>query len=171
MTVARFNLYAQGLIWSLKNGSKLDKLTLGAFFLWYTWLVMSGDDKILYIYISHATTAILHVQICVSHFAEQVLSEHLDWVDRQALTTIDVDCPGWMDWFHGGLQFQLIHHLLPRLPRENLRKASEMMQPFFEKHKVRYLRLGFIDCNKRMLNKLAETSSHSLLVDAINLRG
>ena len=83
MTVARFNLYAQGLIWSLKNGSKLDKLTLGAFFLWYTWLVMSGDDKILYIYISHATTAILHVQICISHFAEQVLLHSIGLIDSR----------------------------------------------------------------------------------------
>ena len=171
MSVARFNLYAQSLIYSLNKGSWLDLLTLFTFYAWYIALVLSGDSMFMYIYVSHATTGLLHVQICISHFAEQVLSEHLDWVDRQSLTTIDVNCPACMDWFHGGLQFQLIHHLFPRMPRENLRLASEMMEGFFKQHKVRYLRLGFFDAQARVLRKLAQTSSHALLLDAINLRG
>ena len=35
--------------------------------------------------------------------------------------SLDVDCPPWMDWFHGGLQFQVEHHLWPKIPRHNLR--------------------------------------------------
>ncbi len=38
-------------------------------------------------------------------------------------------CPVWLDWFHGGLQFQIEHHLFPALPRHNLRKASLLVQP------------------------------------------
>lgn len=34
-----------------------------------------------------------------------------------------------MDWFHGGLQFQIEHHLFPRLPRHNLRKVQAMVEP------------------------------------------
>ena len=171
MTVARFNLYGQSFVWSLNHGSWLDLLTLVAFYMWFLMFAFSGPSPFMYIYVSHAVTALLHVQICISHFAEQILCEHVDWVDRQSLTTIDVDCHPALDWFHGGLQFQVIHHLFPRLPRENLREASEMLQGFFKRHKVRYLRLGFFDAQARVLRKLAETSSHSLLVDAINLRG
>lgn len=29
------------------------------------------------------------------------------WVVTQLNTTLDVDCYRWMDWFHGGLQFQV----------------------------------------------------------------
>ena len=170
MSVARFNLYAQSLLWSSKKGSSLDLLTLFFFYTWFIALVLSGDSRLMYIYVSHAVTGLLHVQICISHFAEQIDVKG-DWVDRQSLTTIDVDCPAWMDWFHGGLQFQLIHHLFPRLPRENLRKASELLQPFFKRHNVRCVRLGFVECNRRVLRKLAGTSDHALLVDAINLRG
>ena len=171
MSVARFNLYAQSLIWSLTKGSALDTLTLFAFYTWFFILAFSGDSPFTYIYVSHAMTGLLHVQICVSHFAENILDCHLDWVDRQSCTTIDVNCSPAMDWFHGGLQFQLEHHLFPRLPRENLRKASEMLDPFFKKHKIRCLRLGFFEAQVRVLKKLAETSSHAFLVDAINLRG
>lgn len=35
--------------------------------------------------------------------------------------SMDVDCSWYMDWFHGGLQFQVVHHLFPRIPRHNLR--------------------------------------------------
>ena len=171
MTVARFNLYAQSLMWSLSKGSWLDLLTLLAFYVWFLIFAFSGPSPLMYIYVSHAVTALLHVQICISHFAEEVLSEHLDWVDRQSLTTIDVDCSPALDWFHGGLQFQLEHHLFPLLPRENLRKASEMLEGFYKQHKVRCIRLGFFDAQARVLRKLSETSSHSLLMDAINLRG
>lgn len=170
MTVARFNLYAQSLAWSWPRGG-LDLWCLLAFYVWYFYLAFSGPLPFMYIYVSHAVTGLLHVQICISHFAEQVLTEHVDWVDRQSLTTIDVDCPAWMDWFHGGLQFQLEHHLFPRLPRERLREASELLEGFYTKHKVRCIRLGFVECNKRVLKKLSEVSSTALLLDAINLRG
>ena len=170
MSVARFNLYAQSLLWSSKKGSSLDLLTLFFFYTWFIALVLSGDSRLMYIYVSHAVTGLLHVQICISHFAEQIDVKG-DWVDRQSLTTIDVDCPAWMDWFHGGLQFQLIHHLFPRLPRENLRKASELLQPFFERHNVGCVRLGFVECNKRVLSKLAKVGTLCQLRDAIFLRG
>ena len=178
MSVARFNLYAQSIIFLLCQRSKykmLELFTLAIFYTWYITLVMSfpREDRLMYIYISHAVTGLLHVQICVSHFAEHVMPdvEELDWVDRQSLTTIDVNCPAYLDWFHGGLQFQLEHHLFPRLPRENLRKASVLLNPFFKKHKVRCMRLGFLECNRRVLEKLSSTASTSLLKDAINLKG
>ena len=43
--------------------------------------------------------------------------------------TMNWSCPAWLDWFHGGLQFQIEHHLFPALPRHNLRRASLLAQP------------------------------------------
>nr|GFC87928.1 delta(8)-fatty-acid desaturase 1-like [Tanacetum cinerariifolium] len=44
-----------------------------------------------------------------------------DWFEKQTNGTIDISCSSYMDWFFGGLQFQLEHHLFPRLPRCHLR--------------------------------------------------
>ena len=45
--------------------------------------------------------------------------------------TMDIDCPAWMDWFHGGLQFQTEHHLFPRWPRHKLRQLrEEVVKPY-----------------------------------------
>lgn len=54
----------------------------------------------------------------------------------QVATTLNIDCPTWLDWFHGGLQFQVEHHLWPRLPRHNLRRARDLVQAFCHAHKV-----------------------------------
>ena len=52
----------------------------------------------------------------------------------QLRTTIDVDCSEAMDWFHGGLQFQVEHHIFPILPRHNLRLVREKyIMPFAKK--------------------------------------
>ncbi|KAJ0971498.1 hypothetical protein J5N97_019457 [Dioscorea zingiberensis] len=39
-----------------------------------------------------------------------------DWFEKQTMGSLDIACSPWMDWFHGGLQFQVEHHLFPRLP-------------------------------------------------------
>ena len=49
--------------------------------------------------------------------------------DLQVRGTMNWSCPEWMDWFHGGLQYQIEHHLFPRMPRHNLREASKLVQP------------------------------------------
>lgn len=73
-------------------------------------------------------------------------------------TTMDVDCPTWMDWFHGGLQFQVTHHLFPRMPRHNLRKASGYVKEFCAETGLKYEVYGFGESNGRMLDRLAEVA-------------
>ena len=54
------------------------------------------------------------------------------------MATNNVSCPVWMDWFHGGLQYQIEHHLYPDLPRHQLRAASGYVRPMCEKLGIRY---------------------------------
>ncbi|MED6212794.1 hypothetical protein PIB30_086936, partial [Stylosanthes scabra] len=39
-----------------------------------------------------------------------------------------------MDWFHGGLQFQVEHHLFSQLPRCHLRRISPLVKELCKKH-------------------------------------
>lgn len=67
------------------------------------------------------------------------------WVRSQLATTMDVDCYPWLDWFHGGLQFQVVHHLFCRLPRHNLRYVRDTyVLPLAKKQKVKYLHMPWI---------------------------
>ena len=49
-----------------------------------------------------------------------------------------------MDWWYGGLQYQIEHHLFPRAPRHNLRKIVNRVRPFCKKHGVPYMSVSFI---------------------------
>ena len=72
---------------------------------------------------------------------------------------MNVWTPDWLDWAHIGLQFQIEHHLFPRLPRHNLRRAREMVQEVAAKHKIGYLEPGFFKGNLMMWRALNETAT------------
>jgi fatty acid desaturase len=66
------------------------------------------------------------VQICLSHFSRGIYegrpmdTKGETFFHSQLATSMDIDCWSCLDWVHGGLQFQAIHHLFPRLPRHRL---------------------------------------------------
>ncbi|EGD95385.1 hypothetical protein TESG_02870 [Trichophyton tonsurans CBS 112818] len=116
--------------------------------------------RIAFVLISHIITMGLHVQITLSHFAMSTsdVSVAECFAQRQLRTTMDVDCPAWLDWVHGGLQFQAIHHLFPRVPRHNLRKLQGWVKEFAEEVGIEYKIYGFEDGNRKVLGRLGEVS-------------
>lgn len=71
---------------------------------------------------------------------------------------MDVCCPEWLDWVHGGLQFQAIHHLFPRVPRHNLRKLQPLVKEFCEDTGIKYTIYGFAEGNMEVVSRLEEIS-------------
>lgn len=57
-------------------------------------------------------------------------------------------CPAWLDWLHGGLQFQIEHHLFPSLPRHNLRQASLLVRPLCQDMGLPYHCPSFFGVNQ-----------------------
>jgi len=100
----------------------------------------------------------LHVQITLSHWAMSTsdLGESESFAQRQLRTTMDVDCPAWLDFIHGGLQFQAVHHLFPRVPRHNLRRLQGLVKEFCGETGIPYTLLGFVDGNEKVLGRLEE---------------
>jgi delta8-fatty-acid desaturase len=113
-----------------------------------------------FVLVSHAVTIILHIQITLSHWGMPTadLGPNESFPQRQLRTTMDIECPWWMDWFHGGLQFQAVHHLFPRVPRHNLRRGQELVKEFCAKTDVKYNSLGFVDGNIVVLDRLDQVS-------------
>jgi delta8-fatty-acid desaturase len=131
MALARFNLYA--LSWLHLMSPRAAQL--GA--AWWTrpveiafmacyWTIFgyglvwcylpNWPVRIGFVLVSHMFTMLLHVQITLSHWGMPTadLGPVESFPQRQLRTTMDVDCPAWLDWLHGGLQFQAVHHLFPR---------------------------------------------------------
>lgn len=178
MALARFNLYAQSWILLLDKNEfvwmrKWEILGQLGFLAWYGALVacfpsetsLGGwKERLSYVLISHMLAGVLHVQICLSHFARDTYhgkaynGEDDEWFRMQCLTTLNIDCPWWMDWFHGGLQFQVEHHLWPRLPRHNLRRAQQLVKAFCKKHDVTYHNLPWVEAQVELVLHLRKAA-------------
>ncbi|KAF7561233.1 hypothetical protein G7046_g2937 [Stylonectria norvegica] len=175
MGVARFNLYFLSWLHVLsKRSSVLGKgkawwiRPTEALFMSCYWFLFgyclvwktlpTWPIRIGFVLISHITIMPLHVQITLSHWGMSTsdLGESESFPQRQLRTSMDVDCPKWLDFIHGGLQFQAVHHLFPRLPRHNLRKAQFMVREFCAETGVPYAILSFTDGNKKVLGRLKD---------------
>jgi delta8-fatty-acid desaturase len=153
---------------------------------WHRWLELAGQvffwawfgygvcylsiptwhDRIAFVLISHMVTAPLHVQITLSHYAMSTadLGVHESFAQKMLRTTMDVDCPTWLDFFHGGLQFQAVHHLYPRIPRHNLRKTQHLVKEFCEDVQIPYAVFTFIDGNRMVLGKLGDIAKQAKIL-------
>lgn len=116
--------------------------------------------RIAFVLISHMVTMLLHVQITLSHWGMPTsdLGPTESFAQRQLRTTMDVDCPAWLDFLHGGLQFQAVHHLFPRVPRHNLRQVQGLVREFCSKTEIRYQCYGFVEGNQIVLSRLEEVA-------------
>jgi len=117
MGLARVNLYIQSflLIFSREkvHYKALELICLIGYFTWLTMLIMTlpSNERWMYLLVSHMVSGVLHVQITLSHFSMETFMglpytpgvEEDEWFRLQLKTTMDVECPEWMDWFHGGL--------------------------------------------------------------------
>lgn len=148
MCIARINLFAQSIILLLSKRKVPSRgqeiLGLLVYWIWYPLLVSflpNWGERMMFILASFAVTGIQHVQFCLNHFSSTIYlgpPTGNDWFQNQTSGTLNIECASWMDWFHGGLQFQIEHHLFPRLPRCQLRKISPFVVELCKKHNLPY---------------------------------
>jgi delta8-fatty-acid desaturase len=140
------------------------------FWTWFGYAILyrsipNTSDRIMFLFISHMATLPVHVQITLSHFAMSTadLGTQESFPQKMLRTTMDVDCPQWLDFIHGGLQFQAIHHLYPRIPRHNLRRTQKLVQEFCDDVNIPYALYGFVDGNKQVLGRLEEVARQAAI--------
>jgi cytochrome b involved in lipid metabolism len=191
MMLARFNLYAQSYIFILAGPGSLSKernyelASLIFFATWLTYLLTftaSFGHAILFLLVSHAVAGIVHVQICINHFPMETFEglpqkayETDGYIKSQLVTTTNIECSPFMDFFHGGLQFQVEHHLFPHLTRSWLRYTQGEVRKICKKHNLPYYTRSFFGANYDVLVKLKEISREARLadifMDGLNMNG
>lgn len=182
MMLARFNLYALSWEYLLKRQAPRKGIAwwhiyfelVGQVFFW-TWFgygvmyktIPDASSRIIFLLISHIVSSPLHVQITLSHFAMSTadLGVGESFPQKMLRTTMDVDCPTWLDFFHGGLQFQAIHHLYPRIPRHNLRQTQKFVLEFCRDTGIPYAIFTFYDGNKEVISRLGEVAKQVRLME------
>ncbi|RDA93376.1 hypothetical protein CP533_1987 [Ophiocordyceps camponoti-saundersi (nom. inval.)] len=181
LALGRFNLYF--LSWDYLIANRGPRKGPGT---WHRWLELAGQvffwiwfgygilyrmipdgwSRFVFVMTSHIASSPLHVQIVLSHFAMSTadLGPQESFPQKMLRTTMDVDCPPWLDFLHGGLQFQVVHHLFPRMPRHNLRRARILVREFCDEVGIPYAMYGFADGNRQVIGRLAEVSRQAAIL-------
>lgn len=164
MVVARVNLYFQTFLLLFSKRKVPDRalniLGILVFWTWFPLLVSCLPDwteRILFVLASFVVSAFQHIQFTLNHFAANVYvgpPEGNSWFQNQTCGTIDISCSPWMDFVYGGLQFQLEHHLFPRLPRCQLRNVSPVVQQLCKKHNLPYRSYSYFMANLKTIQTL-----------------
>jgi linoleoyl-CoA desaturase len=106
------------------------------------WLVLPGY-LVFTMVTSLVTATTFQLAHCVedADFAspEQVVASKRPWAVHEVETTVDF-CPGnpILTWLLGGLNYQIEHHLFPRLPHTHYPRIAEIVRRNAAKHGVRY---------------------------------
>ena len=67
--------------------------------------------------------------------------------------------------FHGGLQYQIEHHLFPRLPRANLRRVAPRVRALCQCHGIPYRQLGFLEATAEIVGTLRRVAHAAAAMD------
>ncbi|MFI6492475.1 fatty acid desaturase family protein [Streptomyces sp. NPDC050564] len=75
---------------------------------------------------------------------------------RQVLTSRNVRGAVLTDWFLGGLNYQIEHHLFPSMPRPHLRLAQPLVRAHCQELGIPYTETGLVDSYRQALRHMHE---------------
>jgi fatty acid desaturase/predicted heme/steroid binding protein len=89
--------------------------------------------------LSHMFCGALIVGVWVlSHNGMEVHNDSRNFVATQLSSTRNIEGNIFNEWFTGGLNRQIEHHLFPTLPRHNLKAVAPYVKQFCKKHDINY---------------------------------
>lgn len=75
---------------------------------------------------------------------------------RQVLTSRNVRGAALTDWFLGGLNYQIEHHLFPNMPRPHLRLVQPLVRAHCRELGISYAETGLVDSYRQALRHMYE---------------
>jgi fatty acid desaturase len=78
----------------------------------------------------------------------------VDFLRRQVLTSRNVVAHPITDFWYGGLNYQIEHHLFPGMPRNRLRVAQPIIRGFCQEHSIAYHETGVLQSYREILQHL-----------------
>lgn len=82
-----------------------------------------------------------------------------DFLRQQVLTARNVKGSPLVDFWYGGLNYQIEHHLFPTMPRNKLRQARPLVMAFCQQHSIAYCETSMFQSYKDILHFLHQVSA------------
>jgi fatty acid desaturase len=138
----------------------VEALTICAHFALYFALLFSVLEPLqalLFVAVHRGLFGTYMVSIFAPNHKAMPLLERdskVDFLRRQVLTSRNVTAHPITDFWYGGLNYQIEHHLFPRLPRNKLREAQPMIRGFCRDHCIAYHETSVLQSYKEILRHL-----------------
>lgn len=83
----------------------------------------------------------------------------LNFLRRQVLTARNIKAGILTDFWYGGLNYQIEHHLFPSVPRNRLKEVQKIVRNFCQERDIPYYETGILQSYKEILQHLHEVGS------------
>ena len=83
----------------------------------------------------------------------------LSFLRRQVLTARNVKAHPFTDFWYGGLNYQIEHHLFPKIPRNKLGEAQTIVKAFCHARSIPYYETGLLQSYRELLQHLHQVSA------------
>ncbi|GAA3135427.1 fatty acid desaturase [Kribbella aluminosa] len=153
LTLEGFNLKVSSIRFLLAR-RRTQQLELGLMaahiVLYFTalFLIMSPAQALVFALVHHMVFGLhLGSVFAPNHKGMEMPEADSDWghLEKQVLTSRNVNGGLVVDWMMGGLNYQVEHHLFPSMPRANLRFAQPIVREYCESIGMPYVSTGLID--------------------------
>lgn len=91
--------------------------------------------------------------------------ERLDFLREQVLTSRNIRAHRFVDFWYGGLNYQVEHHLFPTMPRNNLRRAQPIVRDFCRRKGIPYHETGLFECYAEIFRHLQQVGTSETTVE------
>lgn len=163
-----WSLHIGSLLFLLGKRSKYRRLELVLLALHFVWFVgllvvaLGVWQGLLFFFVQQALFGLYMGMVFAPNHKGMLVLERdsdLDFVRRQVLTARNVYPHPVVDYWYGGLNYQIEHHLFPTLARNKLRQARDIIKRYCQEHNVSFYETSMAGSYREILQYLHHVSA------------
>lgn len=148
-----------------RNHEKVCLILHYSYFVYLALYHMKVSTVLIFFFIGQLTCGfLLAIVFGLGHngMAVYPADERPDFWKLQVSTTRNITGGPLVDWFCGGLNYQVDHHLFPSLPRHSFPKVHQLVESFCKEYDVTYHETSLYDGTIEIFNHLSTVTEEFL---------
>ena len=143
----------------------LEFLLLIGHFLWYFGLVfyfLPLGLAVLFVIVHQAVFGLYMGSVFAPNHKGMPMmgaEARLDFLHEQVLTARNVRSHALTDFLYGGLNYQIEHHLFPRLARNKLKQVQAITRPYCAAHSIPYHETSWLESYREVVQHFHRVSA------------
>jgi fatty acid desaturase len=142
---------------------KIEAITLALHWAWYIPVMLMAESPTRFFFITQFIPgAGIALVVFLNHYSCKkylTVADDFDFASLVCRTTRNIT-PGLVtDWWFGGLNYQIEHHMFPNMPRHNLSKATKYVKQYCKDHKIPYLVSDASEALTHILTQLGDVAA------------